>query len=473
MSSLRARLLILWLLSLTAALVVGLLLERLYRESSAAQTGRANQALAQACDAIADRYAYYSAGWDGPARGQEDAALRDDLRNVVTAGLIGQTGVAGGIWQQGAGTLTAAPPAELAGAVDAVAGEAVASEATSRQRVSGTDTALLLACPLPGPLTGLAAWVLVRVPLAAGYFALRVGLGVLFALMLGMTVWIGWLLLVWSRRIAAMVAGLAAPEAAALPHLAPTGEAELDRIVTALNTASGRLAEARAQSAELAARVAVSERLAALGRVAAGVAHEIRNPIAAMRLKAENALEGDPARRGPALEAILAQIARLDRLSGELLSMTQRRAPAPEPADIAGLLAASAAEHRDLAACTLRVDCPDMTARLDPAMTRRALDNLVQNAIRHTPPGGTVTLAGRRAGGVLRLSVRDTGPGVAEPVRDTLTEPFVTTRADGTGLGLAIAREMVEAQGGRLVVDDHGGDGQGAAFTLEIPWPAS
>ena len=122
-----------------------------------------------------------------------------------------------------------------------------------------------------------------------------------------------------------------------LPRLAPTGERELDRIVAALNTAGARLAEARQRSEALAARVALSERLAALGRVAAGVAHEIRNPIAAMRLRAENALAGDDARRRAALEAILAQIARLDRLIGELLAMTQRRAPAPETVDLAGL----------------------------------------------------------------------------------------------------------------------------------------
>ena len=81
----------------------------------------------------------------------------------------------------------------------------------------------------------------------------------------------------------------------------------------------------------MSARVAASERLAALGRVAAGIAHEIRNPIAAMRLKAENALAGDDARRRAALHTILGQIARLDRLIAELLAMTQRPRSGREP----------------------------------------------------------------------------------------------------------------------------------------------
>src|SRR5438093_12012604 len=106
--------------------------------------------------------------------------------------------------------------------------------------------------------------------------------------------------------------------------LPTTGERELDRIVTALNEAGRRLADARRQADQLARQVAAGERLAAIGRVTAGLAHEIRNPIAAMRLKAESAIAADPERKSGALSMILSQIERLDRLIGRLLSVTER-----------------------------------------------------------------------------------------------------------------------------------------------------
>jgi signal transduction histidine kinase len=110
---------------------------------------------------------------------------------------------------------------------------------------------------------------------------------------------------------------------------------------------------------------------------------------------------------------------------------------------------------------------------LDPALTRRALDSLLTNASQHSPAGASIMLRGRVDGRTVRIEVQDSGAGVDEALRDTLFEPFVTGRANGTGLGLSIARELAEAQGGRLTLADPGGDGRGAIFSLEITWPAS
>ena len=183
----------------------------------------------------------------------------------------------------------------------------------------------------------------------AGYGSLQLGLGVLAALVLGIALWLTTITVAWRRKVGQIEAALARHDIEALPDLPPTGERELDRVVAALNDAGKRLAAARLRSSEMAARMAASERLAALGRIAAGVAHEIRNPMAAMRLRAENALAGDVARQRTALEASLAQIARVDALIAELLTMTQRSVPQPVPISLAAFVEDRAAAHRDLA----------------------------------------------------------------------------------------------------------------------------
>jgi signal transduction histidine kinase len=116
-----------------------------------------------------------------------------------------------------------------------------------------------------------------------------------------------------------------------------------------------------------------------------------------------------------------------------------------------------------------------LPATLDPALLRRTLDALLDNALRHTPDGGTVTLRAARVGDTLRIDVADTGPGIVPDLQKNLFEPFVTGRADGTGLGLAIARELAQAQGARLTLARAGGErpGDGAVFRLEFSCLAS
>ncbi len=314
------------------------------------------------------------------------------------------------------------------------------------------------------------AWARVAWGEAAGIDPLKLALAVLLALVLGIAGWIAWMIADWNRKVFAVETALARQDAPDLPEVAPTGEPSLDRIVAALNTASARLAEARARADALAARAALSERLAALGRVAAGMAHEIRNPLATMRLRAENALHGDPARRGAALEAVLAQTARLDHLLAELLAMTQQRAPAPQTVDVADFLAELAADAGGCVATETQV----AQAWFDPGLLRRALANLLDNARRHAGPGGRVQLGVTLAAGSLVFSVADSGSGVDPALRDTLFEPFVSGRADGSGLGLAIARELAAAHGGSLRLAAPGSEaGDGAFFELAVPWRAS
>lgn len=467
MRSLGSRLVVAWVLSLMAALAVGGVLVQLYRLSSAAQTGLRTAVLEQGCALLAETYGYYVAGWAGPRQPREQEGFRRELQGVVAMALAGRPGLEGGLWHaDGNADALAGDPGPLRAALTQAAATAQREDEPTGFEAEGR---LGLACPLGGPVPGVVGWVAQRAAGTPGLRELQLGMAVLLALVLLLAGWLSLGLLALRRRARRIAAALDGHERAgaeaALPHVPATGEQELDRIVAALNAAGARLAEARAREAALAARMAQGERLAALGRVAAGVAHEIRNPIAAMRLRAENALAGDPARRGAALEAILAQVARLDRLSGELLAMTQKRDPVPAPVQVDALLHAIAAEQQP-AEAAIAVKAPPLRALLDEGLVRRVLDALLENARRHTPPGGTITLSAARDGAVLRLAIADTGPGVPEALRPWLFEPFVTGRPEGTGLGLAIARELADAMKGRLFLAE---SGPGATFVLEIP----
>lgn len=481
MHSLRSRLWLLWLLAALASIGVGLLLVQLYRTAVLAEIGRGEAVSERSCHRIANAYSFYVAGWNGAGSTPSDRAFQRDLIAVVLQGLPPGLGLTGGIWSADGGALAYAGAAGGGAGTDrtltadeqaavAAANQAAGGDQTVLRRLTGSGgTVLVTACPLSGPFTGLTAWTLARVQAAPGYARLRIGLGLLAALVVFMAAWASWLAGLWGRHVRRIETVLAAHDIEALPRLPPTGERELDRIVTALNDAGQRLSASRIRAAAMAEQMARAERMAALGRVAAGVAHEIRNPVAAMRLRVENALAGDPSRMRPALEASLGQIARIDRLVGELLAMTQRRAPEPQTLDLHQFLQACAEEHREAAArggLRLDVEAPSAPVCFDPQMIGRALDNLLLNAIRHTPSGGEVRLSGQAETGRVRITVADTGPGVDPALRDQLFEPFATGRPDGTGLGLAIAREMVEAHGGRITLEDNG---PGASFVIDLP----
>jgi signal transduction histidine kinase len=284
-------------------------------------------------------YRFYSAGWQGPAR-EGDEALRRELTAVVLTALHDRPGIEGGIWHaeagslayafptyQGAGPKTDVPQAELP-RIQAVNRVALAEERPATARYDAATQILLMeACPLPGPISGLTGWTMTRVSTFAGsgYRQLMAGLGILFAAVVAAVALSSQLAIKWSRHVALIERTLQSHDVADLPALPVTGERELDRIVTALNEAGARLAEARRRPDRLAHQAAVGERLAAIGRVAAGVAHQIRNPIAAMRLRAENALVGDGERKNQALSTILGQIDRLDALLRRLVKRHRAR----------------------------------------------------------------------------------------------------------------------------------------------------
>jgi signal transduction histidine kinase len=479
-----------WAAFLLASILVGGLLLSLYRQSTTEKVRHASAAIAHGCGAIAARYQTFA---PEIGRGQLDLrspSIKERLKAAMQAALRDLDGVEGGIWLTGGGSLayafptyegtgekTDVPPAEEASIREA-AESASRDNATFDRRQDGrTQTLLLHACPLAGAVPQLSAWTMTRIATVGGqaYAEAMAGLGVLLLVMLGSAAWLGRVLTGWSHRLRRLETALAT-SADELPKLEPTGQQDLDRIVDAVNRAGTRLAEARATADTLTREIAESKRLASLGRIVAGVAHEIRNPIAAMRLKAENAVAAGPdvSRKDRALQAIIEQIERLEALLQSLLSSVQRGSTRPVLVeDVAAFLRERAELFREQAAAhglMLEVSGCHGEAVFELKRIAQAIDNLTINAIQNTPAGGRVTLRAERSNDRLVFSVADTGHGVPEAVRDQLFEPFVTGRPEGTGLGLAIVREIAEAHGGiARAIHRH----DGTTFVVELPWRAS
>ena len=203
-----------------------------------------------------------------------DPKLRSDLTTVVSLALAKQNGVEGGLWQADAGALAYAfptypgtrpktdlPPAERSH-IEAVNDEAARLDRPIDYRsVSGEQTLLLIACPVPGPIPHLTAWTITRVEAVPYFDRLRIGLAALLGVMVLMAAWLGRVLILWARYVSSVEAGQEAADGAGAQPAA-TGERELARTAEAPREASARLEEAGRQPAALAARVTRVELLA-------------------------------------------------------------------------------------------------------------------------------------------------------------------------------------------------------------------
>ncbi len=221
--------------------------------------------------------------------------------------------------------------------------------------------------------------------------------------------------------------------------------------------------------------LAQGERLAALGRMAATVAHEVKNPLSAIKSIAQVMREDErfAAEYARDLELIVGETDRLSRSVTQLLSFA-RQSPhgnAPARADdlTAAILHLFAAQARDRGVrLESRVEARDTLDGASAAAVRDALSNLIVNALQATPVGGTVRVSLGRDDAALVWAVEDEGAGVPADLRARVWEPFFTTRQRGTGLGLAIVRKRVEEVGGRArLAPQH--EGEGARFELRLP----
>ena len=212
----------------------------------------------------------------------------------------------------------------------------------------------------------------------------------------------------------------------------------------------------------------------------ANVSHELRTPLAALCAVLENLVDGVAPRDPESLTAALHQAERTSHLVDDLLDLARvdaGHAPlTPEPVSVRPLLDDAVAEARVLGrdvAYDVRVEPAGLVVRADPARLRQLVANLLDNASRHSPAAGSVTVSATRSGDRYLLEVHDQGPGVARADRERAFEPFGTLTANdgggGTGLGLAIARWVTDLHGGSIsFVDPDPGRG-GARVRVALP----
>jgi len=216
-----------------------------------------------------------------------------------------------------------------------------------------------------------------------------------------------------------------------------------------------------------------SERLASLGEVAAGIAHEIKNPLVSIKTFAELLPEkyADHDFRNMFSNVVSQEINRINELVGELLNFVKEPVLLREPVKLTKLInevIALLTPQLDMQGIIVKINHADQqpSVLLDKALIKQALLNICVNAIHAMPDGGTLVISTELSEGYLTVTVEDTGCGIPEAIKDKIFDPFVTSKADGVGIGLSLCHKIVAAHGGKISAYSNAGSGSKFEITL-------
>lgn len=487
----------------TILLACGFAVE-LVHNSDAARIADAERQLEQAAGQLRGHYSYVAQAFKQRNVAGPDIPADNRLLTSITASVLaGMPRVEGGFYfasgsqllgyayptYQGSGPKSDIPPAERPTIVE-VAQQAVDTRSAARKRIdTASDTLLFGAIPLSGAASPSGAvWVMHHLEGVRGAYQWLNAAGLLVLLIVSGAATAG----AWhvTRRldvgVSTIEAALGAMEYRLEANTTPTRIQELDRIAAAIDRLGEALNLNQQRRTELEQKLRHADRLAALGRLVAGVAHEVRNPLASIKLKLHLAAQvgvSDPARLQRAFTVMNSEVERIDRLVERLLALGKPQTTSLQSVDISRYLAErlEAFETRASARNTVMEICssPSLngTVRVDRDRLGEVVDNLIANALDATKDGKVVVEGERDAEQhQVVIRVKDTGGGVPQQMRERLFEPFATTKDSGMGLGLFLSAEIVHGLGGEISYQEVRADGRldesgkiGACFEVRLP----
>ena len=261
-----------------------------------------------------------------------------------------------------------------------------------------------------------------------------------------------------------------------LPEIVLQGDGDFHGLHDELDRLTERIVEVVEALQQRETEVLRAEQLAAVGQLAAGVGHEIRNPLTSIKMIVQAGLESGAGGLTPDdLSVIEAEIRRIERSLQTFLDfarppLAERRMTGLNPifAGVVGLVRGRAEKQH----VAVRVELPptDLNVVADGEQFRQVVVNLCLNALDAMPTGGTLSLSARRGRGRVEIEIADTGPGIPLAILPRLFEPFVSSKDTGLGLGLVISKRIIEDHGGTIGAANR--PGGGATFFITLPAPS-
>jgi signal transduction histidine kinase len=351
-----------------------------------------------------------------------------------------------------------------------------AALASPRGRILGLVLKFAISFLLIGYTGGIESryWLVLLLPVVSSGMAFGI-LGTLAVTLLAGVLYLSFLLYVDWTRYEIDATGLLSRVLflAMIGNLANTLAEDLRTQSREARRAADQLAAANQQLQEAEDAMRRSDRLAALGQLSAGLAHELRNPLGTIRASSEmlgRNLTGENEVAREVAGFITTEVDRANSLITRFLQFARPLELRPEPADLAQTLdrAIALAERESSGVAFYRNYAPEIPPfPFDAELMERVFYNLALNAAQASPDDGAVTVKTRAAGDTAEIAVIDRGAGIDPKHRASIFNPFFTTKPEGVGLGLAIVAKIVDEHGGKITVESE--PGKGSIFRVLLP----